>query len=227
MRGRVPPVASDARSRPPRERVEKPGEPVKAQRVLGIAPGAARVVVNLEEDAVDAGRNARRRQRVDVLGLPGGDAVTRARHCRLWVTSKIDGHAQCAHHREAPHVDHEVVVAEGRAALGRQSADCRHRDLPHRVAHVARREELALLDVHHPAGARRRDKQVGLPAEERRDLQDVHHAGHRLRLPTSWTSVSTGTPTARLTSARMRRPSPRPDRETRCSTCGWPCRTRP
>ena len=51
-----------------------------------------------------------------------------------------------------------------------------------RVPHVVGREELALLDVDDAAGPRRGDEQVGLPAEERRNLQDVGDLGGRRRL---------------------------------------------
>ena len=50
------------------------------------------------------------------------------------------------------------------------------------VAHVSRREELSFLDVDDAAGPCRRDQQIGLPAEERRDLQHVGDFGGRRRL---------------------------------------------
>ena len=55
-------------------------------------------------------------------------------------------------------------------------------DLGDRVAHVVGREELALLDVDDPVGARRRFEQVRLPREERRNLQDVGDLGDRRRV---------------------------------------------
>jgi hypothetical protein len=45
----------------------------------------------------------------------------------------------------------------------------------HRVFHVLRREELALLDVHHAPGLGGSDDQVGLAGEERGNLQHVGH----------------------------------------------------
>ena len=55
------------------------------------------------------------------------------------------------------------------------------------------------------------DEQVGLAAEEGRDLQHVDDLAHRRGLLGAlWKSVSTGTPTSRPTSARMARPSSRP-----------------
>ena len=44
------------------------GSGVEAERVLRVAPRARRVLVHLEEDAVHAGRDAGRRERLDVLG---------------------------------------------------------------------------------------------------------------------------------------------------------------
>ena len=46
------------------------------------------------------------------------------------------------------------------------------------MRHVPGREELALLHVDHLAGARRGHQQIGLAAEEGRDLQHVDGLGH-------------------------------------------------
>ena len=54
-------------------------EQVEAQRVLRVALRARGLLVHFEEDAVDAGGDAGRRQRLDVLREPGGDAVAAAR----------------------------------------------------------------------------------------------------------------------------------------------------
>ena len=51
-------------------------------------------------------------------------------------------------------------------------------ELPRDLQHVPGRQELALLDVQRGAGPRRRGEQVGLAAEERRDLQHVDRLGH-------------------------------------------------
>ena len=47
---------------------------------------------------------------------------------------------------------------------------------------VVRRHELSLLDVDDAARAARRQQQIGLPAEESGNLQDVGHRGHRFGL---------------------------------------------
>jgi hypothetical protein len=54
----------------------------------------------------------------------------------------------------------------------------------HRL-HVPRRHELALLDVHDLAGLGRGAHEVGLAAQERRDLQHVGDLGRALDLLTS------------------------------------------
>ena len=78
-------------------------------------------------------------------------------------------------------------------------------------AHVVGRQELALLHVDGAAGFGGGHEQVGLAAQERRDLQDVDDLGGRRRpAQGSWMSVSTGTPTRAFTSASTRRPSSRP-----------------
>ena len=48
--------------------------------------------------------------------------------------------------------------------------------------HVARRHELTLLDVHRTTRCRTGGEQVGLPTQERRDLQAVDDLGGELRL---------------------------------------------
>jgi hypothetical protein len=63
------------------------------------------------------------------------------------------------------------VIAEADAAFGHDDVPVALRcDLGDRVAHVVGGEELPLLDIHCPAGARRRDEQIGLPRQESRDL---------------------------------------------------------
>ena len=51
-------------------------------------------------------------------------------------------------------------------------------DLGDDIGHVPGREELPLLDVDDLAGRGGRQQQIGLPAQERRDLQHVHRLRH-------------------------------------------------
>jgi hypothetical protein len=75
------------------------------------------------------------------------------------------------------------VIAEAAATLGDQ--DARVTAFGHfrdRVPDVVWREELAFLDVDHASGSGRRNQQIGLPAEECRNLQNVGDVGRRLRV---------------------------------------------
>ena len=81
-------------------------------------------------------------------------------------------------------IDHEVVVAEGIAAfrepnLLRTSVA----GLFDRVAHIATAQKLRLFDVHRASRPRRRHEQIGLTAEERRNLQHIAHFGDGRSLP--------------------------------------------
>ena len=76
------------------------------------------------------------------------------------------------------HVDHQIVVAEGAAALGQH--DFRipgGRDLFRGQTNILRRDELAFLDIHDAAGAAGFDQKIRLAAQEGRDLQDVDGLG--------------------------------------------------
>ena len=94
--------------------------------------------------------------------------------CTEWVASKITGAPVLRKDRQRAHVGDERVVAEGRAALGDEHVRVAGAgDLGDDVRHVPGREELALLDVDGRAGLRRGDQQIGLAAQEGRDLQHV------------------------------------------------------
>ena len=96
------------------------------------------------------------------------------------------------------------------------------------MAHVGGREELSLLDVDDPPGARRGDDQIGLPREKRRNLEDVGDLGGGRGMRRL---VDVGEDRRRrafsLTRPRTRSPSSSPGRETTARTCGSPCRTTP
>src|SRR5205085_8241610 len=76
---------------------------------------------------------------------------------------------------------YEIVVTESRAALREDEilvAECDQ--LFRDILHVPRREELALLHVDDAAGFGRGLEQIGLPAQKRRDLQDIDHVSSDL-----------------------------------------------
>src|SRR5690242_14122374 len=54
-------------------------EQIQLERVLRVAPGSRRILVHLEEHAINAGRNPRRCQRSDVLRESRRHAVAAAR----------------------------------------------------------------------------------------------------------------------------------------------------
>jgi len=73
------------------------------------------------------------------------------------------------------HVRHERVVTERDASLGHKNvAIARTGDLRDDVRHVPRSEELAFLDIDDLAGFRRSYQQIGLPAQEGRNLQHIN-----------------------------------------------------
>ena len=187
-------------------------------------------VVHLEKHAVDAGGDARRCQRLDVLRQARRHAVAAARQLQAVRDVEDDRDAQLAHDRKRAHVHDEVVIAEARAALGHDDARvARLDDLGDRVLHVVGREELALLDVDDAAGLRGGRDEVGLPREERRNLQHVGDVGGRRAPATaSWMSVRIGTSSCDLIAARMRKPLVEARAAERsAATCGSPCRTTP
>jgi hypothetical protein len=166
-----------------RELAKQGFELVEAQCVGRVAPGARGVLVDLHEHGVHARGDAGRGHRLDVLGQAEGDAVTGAGQLQAVRHVEDDRVAEGAQHGEGPHVHDQVVVAEAHAALGDQNRGvARGRDLGHGVAHVGGRQKLPLLDVDYPAGTCGGHEQVGLPREERRDLQDVGDRGRRRRL---------------------------------------------
>ena len=149
--------------------------------------------------------------------------------CTEWVASKITGAPVVLRQdRQRAHVRHQRVVAERGAALGDQHVRVAAAgDLGDDIGHVPRREELPLLDVDDLAGRGRRQQQIGLPAQERRDLQHVDrlrdfgalrglvHVGQHGQAERG---ADLGEDRQRLRQARCRA---RPSR-----WCGWPCRTR-
>ena len=91
-----------------------------------------------------------------------------------------DGRAGLGKDGERAHVRDERVVAERDAALGDEHVRIAGAEqLRHDIPHVPWRQELALLDIDRFASARGGDQEIGLPAEEGRDLQDVHRLGQR------------------------------------------------
>src|SRR5262245_42336625 len=102
--------------------VEQGLQPIEPQRVLRVALRARRFLVDLDEEPVDAGGDAGGGERLDVLREAGGDAISAAGELKAVRHVEDDREPQLAHHRKRAHVDHEVVIAEARAALGHNHA---------------------------------------------------------------------------------------------------------
>ena len=89
--------------------------------------------------------------------------------------SRIKNHRrELPHDSERAHVDDQIVITEARSPFGEKYAIVtRSAAFFHRVFHVPRRDELALLDIHcafaHSCG----NDQVGLAAEKCRNLQHI------------------------------------------------------
>ena len=98
-------------------------------------------------------------------------AVRRVEHHR---------HAESLHLRNGPHVVHQPAVAEKRAPLAENHIlAAGGGELVDHVPHVAGGQELGFFHMHRPAGCGRRHEQIGLPAQERGNLQQIANLGHR------------------------------------------------
>ena len=94
-----------------------------------------------------------------------------------------DEAARLAKPDKAARVDELVVVPESGAALAYDDARvARGAHLVRGRRHRCRAAPLPLLDVHDSTRAGRRREQVGLSAEESRDLQYIHHLSCQSRL---------------------------------------------
>ena len=175
-------------------------------------------------------RRRRPRQRLDELRLAGRHAVAAARQLQAVRHVVDDRVAERAQDREGAHVDDEVVVAEAEPALGDDhplvagavtfSIACRM---------SAGREELSLLDVDDASGLRGGDEQIGLPREERRDLQHVGDLRRR-GAPAPARGCRSGSARRRLLAHAREHAQAFVEARTAerlAPTCGSPCRTTP
>ena len=89
------------------------------------------------------------------------------------------------HLGDVAEIHHQIVVAEATAPFGEPSLSrAAIEGFLHRIAHVAAREELGFLDVDRLSRLGRCEQQVGLAAEEGRNLDNIAYLPHRLCLPT-------------------------------------------
>src|SRR5688572_1876341 len=127
---------------------EQPFDPVEAQCVGRIAPGAAGLLVHFQKDPVDTRCDAGLSHRLDVLGKARGHAVSGARELEAMCHVKNHRVTKRSQHRKRAWIDDQIVVAERDAPFGHDHvAVAGIGDFRDRVFHVLRCEKLALLDV--------------------------------------------------------------------------------
>ena len=98
-------------------------------------------------------------------------------NCTEWVASKTTG-ANLRMMASDRISTTRLLISETRSALGQEDLSvARVAAFLHRVPHVPRRIELSLLDVHRPSAERGGHHQIGLPAEKRRNLQNIRDFG--------------------------------------------------
>ena len=134
--------------------------------------------MDFHEEAVDTGCRCRSCEVRDEFTLAAGGIAHTSRELDTVGRIKNDRIAELSHDGEGTHIDHEIVVAEGRPSF-RQSEvriSCFFH-LADDIFHIFRRHELALLHVDRLSCLRCAVYQVGLAAEEGRDLEHVEHLG--------------------------------------------------
>ena len=148
--------------------------------MLGPSDGAlVGILMGFDEDAGDADRDRRARQHRHEFALAARRGALPARLLHRMGGVEDHRRAGAREDRQRAHVGDQRVVAEGRAALGHQHVGIAGAgDFLDDVLHVPGRQELALLDVDDFAGFGRGDQQIGLPAQERRNLQHVDGRRH-------------------------------------------------
>jgi len=131
--------------------------------------------MGLDKEHLAAGRQSRARQGRHKLRVAAG-RIARRDPVDADGMGRIDDHriTEAAHDRQAAIVDNQIVIAEKGAALGEHDVlVALALDLGDDVFHVGRIEELPLLDIDRPAGARRGEGERSLHREIGRDLDDV------------------------------------------------------
>ena len=139
--------------------------------------------MRLDEHRRHPHRQRRARQHGGEFALPAGGGALPAR--LLHAVGRVEHHriAGPRHDRQRPKIRHQRVVAEAGAPLCQQNPRVpRPGDLGGDVRHIPRRQKLALLHVHDSPGVAGRHQQIGLPAQERRNLQHIHRLGRRRAL---------------------------------------------
>ena len=141
--------------------------------------------MGFHEQAGDADCHGGPRQYRHELALAAGRRTLPARQLHGVGGIEDDRASSFAHDGQAAHVGNQVVVAEAGTALANHDvvgAAIYLAGLGDDILHVARRQELAFLDIHRLAAGSDGMDEIGLPAQEGRGLQHVDHRSNRLDL---------------------------------------------
>src|SRR5262249_16204194 len=123
---------------------------------------------------------ARPRQVRNILRLSAGAFALASGELKAVRHIEHDRTAEALHDGKAAEIDNEIVVAERSAAFGEQHSFVS--GFPHflnDVFHVRWRQELPFFDIHDLARLGSGDDQIGLAAQECRDLKNVEDLGGR------------------------------------------------
>ena len=137
-----------------------------------------RVLVCLDEQPRDAHRDGGAGEGRDEFTLAARAIAEPARLLHGMRRIEDDRRAGRARHdRQGAHIRYQRAIAEARSALGEQHiAIAGAGDLRRHMDHIGGREKRALLHIDDAAGPRRRHEEIGLPAEQGWNLQDVDDA---------------------------------------------------
>jgi len=156
-------------------------ELIQMERIRAVGFGVGWVVVDLEEDSVDAGCYCGAGEDGDELGLAAGDTVGGGgRLDRVGAVEDYGG--ELAHDGQGAHVDDEVVVTKAGTALAEADAFVAGvTDFGDGVLHVWWCDELAFFDVDGATCFGGGDEEIRLAAEEGRDLHDEFRVADGVR----------------------------------------------
>ena len=159
------------------ERLKQRPEQLEVEGIGSVGFCVGGVVMDFKEKTIDAGRYGSARQERNELRLAATDTVGRG-GLLYGMRAVEDDRGERAHDGEAAKIDYQVVVAEAGAALGEKDAlVAGGANFFYGVGHVPRGDELALLYIDGAPGFSGGDEQVGLPAKEGWDLEDVYGFG--------------------------------------------------
>ena len=148
---------------------------VERQHVGAVGKGGGWRGVRFDKQAVGPHSNGGFGNGFDERGLAPGHAAGLVGLLQRMGHVHHHGHLEAAHGGQVAEVHHQFGIAKGIAALGEQNVGVA--GLPHLVngkLHGLAAQKLAFFDVYHLAGLGSGDEQIGLPAQERRDLQHIH-----------------------------------------------------